>query len=329
VRALARESARCGAALRRIDAALEPARRLAAIDPEWLLLRTDAIVADLTASTTWPVALEAVLARLERPSVAVGTGSASRSPILPKGGQLAARRAADQVRRVSDEANRLTPRDTVDTSRTADETETDLTSGETRRLAGLRVAEPPFAARRGVDSSAGVEARAASTRTLDDTHRAPSVGREPPSVTSPDAPGVRVATTPSVVKREVQTAAGSAPGGEIVGADLSTSRPTLDTDSLQVTIHNAVEAPQAYVEPRVWPTRTTDAARRSPFGPAAPGVSGLRRLAALATERLEEPSTSVEPVQNAFAALRVEEELERLLRLEAQANGIDIQGDVR
>jgi len=62
------------------------------------------------------------------------------------------------------------------------------------------------------------------------------------------------------------------------------------------------------------------------------GLTGLRRLAALATESLGDPSAgepAVRPVAASEAALPLDEELERILRSEALSHGIDLDGRAR
>jgi hypothetical protein len=73
-----------------------------------------------------------------------------------------------------------------------------------------------------------------------------------------------------------------------------------------------------------------NAPSRAPDIATPAGSSGLRRLAALATESLEAPQPpAVGAVQPAPRTLRLEEELDRLLRAEALNHGIDAEGLVR
>jgi hypothetical protein len=58
-------------------------------------------------------------------------------------------------------------------------------------------------------------------------------------------------------------------------------------------------------------------------------LSGLRRLAALATESLDAPDPAVEPVRPSQPVSSVEEELDRILRAEAWRHGVRTDGLVR
>jgi hypothetical protein len=63
-----------------------------------------------------------------------------------------------------------------------------------------------------------------------------------------------------------------------------------------------------------------------------PRLTGLRHLAALATESLGEPATDEPPVRavrSSEPAMPLDEELERILRSEALSHGIDVDGPVR
>ena len=69
--------------------------------------------------------------------------------------------------------------------------------------------------------------------------------------------------------------------------------------------------------------------RRAPGPGVATTLSGLRRLAALATDSLDGPNPGAEPVRPSQPAVSVEEELDRLLRAEALRHGIPTDGVVR
>jgi hypothetical protein len=60
-----------------------------------------------------------------------------------------------------------------------------------------------------------------------------------------------------------------------------------------------------------------------------PRPTGLRRLAALATESLDDIGQPVPPVQPTLPSVNLEDQLDRLLRAEAIAHGIDPEGLVR
>lgn len=66
------------------------------------------------------------------------------------------------------------------------------------------------------------------------------------------------------------------------------------------------------------------AAARSPLPSTAGGISGLRRLAALATEALDEPEVETDRSHPASAAASVEDELNRLLCAEALRHGLSL-----
>ena len=69
--------------------------------------------------------------------------------------------------------------------------------------------------------------------------------------------------------------------------------------------------------------------RRAPAPMAGSTLSGLRRLAALATTSLDDPRPAVEPVRPSPPVAGVEEELDRILRAEALRYGIGVDGVVR
>ena len=69
--------------------------------------------------------------------------------------------------------------------------------------------------------------------------------------------------------------------------------------------------------------------RRAPAPVVDSTLSGLRRLAALATTSLDDPRPAVEPVPPSAPGVGVEEELDRILRAEALRYGIRADGLVR
>jgi hypothetical protein len=69
--------------------------------------------------------------------------------------------------------------------------------------------------------------------------------------------------------------------------------------------------------------------RRTPAPVVDSTLSGLRRLAALATASLDDPRPGVEPVPPSTPVVGVEEELDRILRAEALRYGIRADGLVR
>jgi hypothetical protein len=315
----------------RLDRQLEPARRLAGWSGPPLLLRGDEVLSQLAALSDPFAVFEGALARLEHHD-AGGAEQARRARILAGdaatgGMRVSPRRASGGM------AERLAPEHWRGSSVRHPHTATPPSTLAQRKLQPSTphvtvssVTKP--------DVLQAVEAMAAfaEVRTDEGPLAPPIVAETVETLLAVSAGSDRTETAHTFERDLTDVARTYATDTTEVTRTYATNGTdvirTFQTDGSEVT--RSVDTDRTEITQTISTEDRPQSAPRRVRPPAGTGrLSGIRRLAALATERIDEPQADVEPVQPVKPEYHLDEQLERLLRLEARANGIDLQGDVR